>query len=140
MTRLLGAVFGLAATGALFEALENNRLFGLLATAGADLDASDRTEVRGLLSGSEAAETKLAKLAPEAAEQVERVVREEFVFALDGAMLLCMVGCPWWSFWRPYWWLERHLDPRRPANLALGNVPGAPREPGAAQQIGHALS
>jgi hypothetical protein len=118
MTRLLGAVFGLAATGALFEALENNRLFGLLTTAGAGLDASDRTEVRGLLSGSEAAETKLAKLAPEAAEQVERVVREEFVFVLDGAMLLCMVGCPWRAFWRPYWWLERHLDPRRPSDLA----------------------
>ena len=46
MTRLLGAVFGLAATGALFEALENNRLFGLLTTAGAGLDASDRTEYR----------------------------------------------------------------------------------------------
>ena len=52
---------------------------GLLTRAGADLDASDRTEAWGLLSGSEAAETTLAKLAPEAAEQVDRVVREAFV-------------------------------------------------------------
>jgi hypothetical protein len=64
---------------------------GLLTRAGADLDASDRTEARGLLSSSKAAESTLAKLAPEAAEQVERVAREAFVFALDGAMLLCMV-------------------------------------------------
>jgi len=85
---LMGAVFGVAATGALFKALENNKLVGLLTRAGADFDASDRTEVRGLLSGSEAAETTLAKLAPEAAAQVEHVGREVFVFALDGAAVV----------------------------------------------------
>lgn len=91
MVRLMGAVFGVAATGALFKALENSRLAELLTTAGASLDASDRAEIQGLLSGSEAAETQLAQLAPEVAEQIERVVGEAFVYALDGAMLLCML-------------------------------------------------
>lgn len=91
MIRVLGASFGVAVTGALFKALENDKLAELLTAAGASLDASDRAEIQGLLSGSEAAETELTRLAPEVAEQIERVVGEAFVYALDGAMLLCMV-------------------------------------------------
>jgi MFS family permease len=53
------------------------------------LDASDRVEIWGLLSGSEAAERKVAELAPAVADEVERVVREAFVYAFDGAMILC---------------------------------------------------
>jgi MFS family permease len=53
------------------------------------LDASDRVEIRGLLSGSEAAERKVAELAPAVADEVERVVREAFVYAFDRAMILC---------------------------------------------------
>jgi hypothetical protein len=90
MIRLVGAVFGVALTGALFKTLENNKLTELLATSGAKLEASDRADIRGLLSGSDAAEDKLAQLAPSVAGQVERVVREAFVHAFDGAMLLCM--------------------------------------------------
>jgi hypothetical protein len=51
MIRLLGAVFGVAMVGALFKALENAKLAELLAAAGASLDASERTEIKGLLSG-----------------------------------------------------------------------------------------
>ena len=90
MIRLLGAVFGVAMVGALFKALENAKLAELLAAAGASLDASERTEIKGLLSGSDAAEDKLSQLAPSVAEGLERVVREAFVYALDGTMLLCM--------------------------------------------------
>jgi hypothetical protein len=60
----------------------------LLTAAGTRLDASDLVEIRGLLSGSEAAERKVAELAPALADQVERVVREAFVYAFDGAMVL----------------------------------------------------
>ena len=52
---------------------------------------SDQAEIRELLSGSEAAEAELARFAPDIAEQIERVVSEAFVYALDGAMLLCML-------------------------------------------------
>jgi EmrB/QacA subfamily drug resistance transporter len=90
MIRLVGAVFGVAVTGALFKAMENARLTELLAASGANLDASDRAEIKGLLSGSAAAEAKLSHLAPGAAEQVDRVVREAFVHAFDGAMIMCL--------------------------------------------------
>jgi EmrB/QacA subfamily drug resistance transporter len=88
MVRQLGVVFGVAVPGALFKALENKKLAELLTAAGARLDASDRSEIRGLLSGSEAAERKVTELAPAVADQVERVVREAFVYAFDGAMVL----------------------------------------------------
>ncbi|WP_129117054.1 MFS transporter [Halegenticoccus tardaugens] len=91
MLRILGVVFGVAIGGALFKTLENQRSAALLADAGATIDASDRTEIQGLLSGSDAAEAKLGRLAPEAAGQVDQVVREAFLFAFDGAMLLCVV-------------------------------------------------
>jgi predicted MFS family arabinose efflux permease len=90
MIRLVGAVFGIAVTGALFKATENSKLAELLTTSGANLDASDRAEIRGLLSGSNAAENKFTRIAPNVADQIERLVREAFVHAFDGAMLLCM--------------------------------------------------
>jgi hypothetical protein len=40
MVRLMGAVFDVAATGALFKALENDKLAGLLTAAGANLDGA----------------------------------------------------------------------------------------------------
>jgi hypothetical protein len=61
-----------------------------VAASGANLDSSDRAEIRGLLSGSEAAQEKLARIAPGVARQIEEVVRKAFVYAFDGAMLLCM--------------------------------------------------
>jgi hypothetical protein len=90
MIRLVGAVFGVAVTGALFKERENGKLAELLAASGANLDSSDRAEIRGLLSGSEAAEEKLTRIAAGVARQIEQVVREAFVCAFDGAMLLCM--------------------------------------------------
>jgi hypothetical protein len=91
MVRQLGVVFGVAVPGALFKALENSKLAELLSTAGASLNASDQAEIRGLLSGSEVAEAELARLAPSVAEQIEHIVSEAFVYAFDGAMLLCML-------------------------------------------------
>jgi hypothetical protein len=90
MIRLVGAVFGVAVTGALFKAMENDKLAELLVASGAKLSSSDRAEIRGLLSGSDAAENKLARLAPSVAEQMDRGVREAFVHAFNGAMLLCL--------------------------------------------------
>jgi hypothetical protein len=86
----MGAVFGVAVTGVLFKAMENDKLAELLAASGGKLGASDRAEIRGLLSGSDAAEDKLSHLTPTVAEQIDRVVRDAFVYAFDGAMLLCM--------------------------------------------------
>jgi len=90
MIWLVGAVFGVAVTGVLFKERENGKLAELLAESGTKLDSSDRAEIRGLLSGSEAAEEKLTRIAPGVARQIEQVVREAFVYAFDGARLLCM--------------------------------------------------
>ena len=90
MVRLLGAVLGVAVTGALFKAMENARLTSLLAASGTNVDASERAEIKGLLSGSAAAEDKLSSLAPGVADHVDQVVREAFVHAFDGAMVLCL--------------------------------------------------
>jgi hypothetical protein len=90
MIRLVGAVFGIAVTGALFKERENDKLAELLTASGANLDSSDRAEMRGLLSGSEAAQDKLARIAPNVGHQIEQLVRVAFVYAFDGAMLCCM--------------------------------------------------
>ena len=70
--------------------MENARLTGLLSASGADIDSSERAEIKGLLSGSATAEDRLTHLAPGVADQVDRVVREAFVHAFDGAMVLCL--------------------------------------------------
>ncbi len=91
MLILLGVVFGVAIGGALFKTLENERLARLLTSAGANLDPSDRAEIHGLLSGSDAAKAKLVQLAPEIARQVDQIVRESFVFGFNWTMILCTV-------------------------------------------------
>ncbi|MGF1470909.1 MAG: MFS transporter [Rubrobacteraceae bacterium] len=91
MVRHIGSVFGIAMAGGFFKALESNKLASLFTGAGSNFSDPDRKEVRGLLSGSEAAEAELTRLAPEVAGQVERIVREAFLYGFDGAMLLCVV-------------------------------------------------
>src|SRR5262249_40896001 len=87
----LGAVFGLAAGSALFKAIENQRVTTSLQRAGAQLSQSDRSELAGLLSGSDAAQQRLQTLAPAAADQIERIVNAAFIDGLHAAMVLCIV-------------------------------------------------
>jgi len=88
MVRQLGVVFGVAVPGALFKALENSKLAELLAAAGARLDASNRAEIRGLLSGSEAAERKVAECAKRSCTR-----------------LMARWYCAHWSQWQALWLL-----------------------------------
>ena len=88
--RMMAVVFGVAATGAVFKALEHTRMVELVARAGRQLSEADRDEVRALVSGSDAAQVKLATLVPEVARRVEAIVNEAFVHALDCTMLLCL--------------------------------------------------
>jgi len=88
-SRFVGMVIGLAVTGALFRAVENDEVASQLGVeAGRGVDES---EVRGLLSGSDAARRHLADLAPKAARAVDRVVDDAFVSGFRWAMLLCVV-------------------------------------------------
>jgi EmrB/QacA subfamily drug resistance transporter len=97
--RMIGIVFGVAITGALFKQLEKMKMFDMFAALGKALTAAQRSDVRGLLSGSADAQAKLAALVPDAAQAVESIVRTSFVHALDGVMILCCtmsavgIGC-----------------------------------------------
>src|SRR5438093_722743 len=84
----LGAVFGLAAGTAVFKAIENQRVLASLERAGARLSQSDRGELAGLLSGSDAAQQRLGTLAPAVARQIERIVNGAFMDGLHAAMTL----------------------------------------------------
>ena len=88
--RMIGLTLGVAVTGTLFKGLENSKLIELLTNVGANLTSGERSEVKGLLSGSDAAQAKLTTLAPEVSHRIEAVVRETFLYALDGAMILCL--------------------------------------------------
>jgi len=77
--RMIGLTLGVAVTGALFKGLENSKLIELFTNVGANLTSEERSEVKGLLSGSDAAQAKLATLAPEVSHQMETLVREAFI-------------------------------------------------------------
>ena len=89
--RLMGIVVGLAISGALFKVFENRALISKFAAAGGHLTASDKSEVRGLLSGSDAAIHKLSSLAPQLRHQIEGIVNQSFVHGLRGVMVLSIV-------------------------------------------------
>lgn len=88
--RMIGLTLGVAVTGTLFKGLENSKLIELFTNVGANLTSGERSEVKGLLSGSDAAQAKLITLAPEVSHRIEAIVRGTFIYALDGAMILCL--------------------------------------------------
>ena len=92
--RLMGIIVGLALSGALFKALENHALVSnFQAAANRTLSSADKDEIRGLLSGSDAAVHKLATLAPQLRTQVEGIVNKAFVHGLRGVMILSIAAC-----------------------------------------------
>jgi hypothetical protein len=92
--RLMGIIVGLAISGALFKALENDSLVSTFQTAsGRMLSGADKAEIRGLLSGSDDAVHKLSTLAPQLHAQVEGIVNRAFVHGLRGVMILSVAAC-----------------------------------------------
>ena len=92
--RLMGIIVGLALSGALFKALENDALVSSFEkAANRSLTSGDKSEIRALLSGSDAAVHKLATLAPSLHTQVEDIVNGAFVHGLRGVMFLSVAAC-----------------------------------------------
>jgi MFS family permease len=92
--RLMGIIVGLALSGAVFKALENDALVSTFEkAANRTLTSADKSEIRALLSGSDAATHKLATLAPQLHAQVEDIVNKSFVHGLRGVMILSVVAC-----------------------------------------------
>jgi EmrB/QacA subfamily drug resistance transporter len=94
LVRLMGIIVGLALSGALFKSVENRSLISSFETAsGKAMSPADKAEIRGLLSGSDAAVHKLATLAPQLRDQVESIVNKAFVHGLHAVMILSIVVC-----------------------------------------------
>ena len=93
-SRLMGIVIGLALSGALFKSFENRQLFDdFRQTIGRGLSSANRSEVRGLLSGSDEARQRLAELAHHTRGVVDRIVDQAFVHGLRAVMVLSVVLC-----------------------------------------------
>src|SRR5437588_8946662 len=92
--RLMGIIVGLAISGALFKALENDSLVSSFEkAANQTLTSADKTQIRGLLSGSDDAVHKLSTLAPQLRGQMESIVNKAFVHGLRGVMILSVAAC-----------------------------------------------
>ena len=98
--RLMGIVIGLALSSSLFTSLENRELLTQAHARGAS--AADIDDVRGLLSGSAAAEQHVKTLTGASRALVEQITDLAFTHALRYVMLLgvllCVV-CVWPALW-----------------------------------------
>ena len=89
--RLMGIVIGLALSGSLFSSLENRELLTQVHAHGAT--AAEASDVRGLLSGSAAAEQHVKTLTGSTRALVEQITDVAFTHALRYVMLLGVLLC-----------------------------------------------
>jgi MFS family permease len=89
--RLMGIVIGLALSGSLFSSLENRELLTQVHAHGAT--AAEASDVRGLLSGSAAAEQHVKTLTGSTRALVEQITDLAFTHALRYVMLLGVLLC-----------------------------------------------
>jgi hypothetical protein len=85
MSRMVGGTFGVAAVGALFQSLSDNKLDGKLADL--PLTASQKSWFIDNL-GSGDVDAHLQQLPPETANQVGHALRDTFVSSLSASMRL----------------------------------------------------
>jgi EmrB/QacA subfamily drug resistance transporter len=85
MTRMVGATFGIAVLGALFQHLASTRLSETL--AGTGLTSAQRDQIVHHLGSARGSAG--AGLDPQLAAQVGRAARDAFIHALSGGMWLC---------------------------------------------------
>lgn len=112
MNRILAGAIGLAVVGAVFQSLLRSELDRELARNNIDLDEAQRTQVDGLVAGSEKAQEELSKDSATVAERVESIAADAFTYAL-GNSLWVLVGvavvCTALT-----WWL---VEPREPTDV-----------------------
>jgi hypothetical protein len=85
MSRMVGGTFGVAAVGALFQQLSDNRLHERLGEL--PLSSQQQAWFANNL-GSGAVEQKLRQLDPNTAHEVARVLKETFVSSLSASLRL----------------------------------------------------
>jgi EmrB/QacA subfamily drug resistance transporter len=100
--RLMGIVIGLAVSGAVFRALENDELISKFSHKGNGLDSDEKQTIRELLSGSDAARHSLAELSRSVRHVVDTIVDDAFIRGQRGVMILGVVVCAlgvWTALW-----------------------------------------
>lgn len=85
--RFVGPAIGLAAAGAIFQAVENSRLATELNEQVPSLSDEQVDDVQGLLSGSPEAVQQLDDLSPADADRIEAVVQDVFIPAQTATMI-----------------------------------------------------
>ncbi|MEM7303850.1 MAG: MFS transporter [Pseudomonadota bacterium] len=90
--RAIGATFGVACAGVLFRTSEQVRLSHLYDLAGSRLTQTQQSEIRSLLSGSDAAREKLRQIAPDLNERVHLVISDAYAHAFRDVMFF-FVAC-----------------------------------------------
>lgn len=86
MNRVMAGAVALAAAGAVFESLKQDRLTELASERGLGLSGSEQRELDGLLAGSESARRTLAEQSAAVAGRIAEAVRETFTYALSDAI------------------------------------------------------
>ena len=135
--RLMGIVIGLALSGSLFSSLENREVLSQVHAHGAT--AAQESDVRGLLSGSAAAEQHVKTLTGASRALVEQITDIAFTHALRFVMLLGVllcVLCVWPALWGRREQVPEGAHPktahplwaslwRRQRRVPTGSTPGA---------------
>jgi hypothetical protein len=123
MNRVTAGAVALAATGALFAAIQVNQVDDLVSGPGGIVPAIDAHELDGLVAGSDTARAEADKAPPELRAKLDDAAREAYSDAIAGSfwILVVMVGAGTvltWMFVR---------DPEPPTGTATAAV-GGPRE------------
>jgi hypothetical protein len=122
--RLMGIVVGLALSVALFRGLENHEVITRVdqANGPAPVTATQRADIKSLLSGSQDARQELAKLAAPGQAQVTSIVNDAFTKGLQGVMWLG-AGLSFFGVWPALWGRRRVRTEGRIHRLAHGFTP-----------------
>jgi EmrB/QacA subfamily drug resistance transporter len=84
----LGATLGVAVTGAIFQALQVDRLVDLAGARGVSISEAQAQELTGVLAGTPGAQAALDRIAGTRTAGIEEDVREAFVDALGTSLVL----------------------------------------------------
>lgn len=88
----LGAVFGIAVSGALFQTVKDNKSDHLLAKSGVSIESSER-KLEGLLAGAKDAMSALHRFGAHEQGLITHAVRQGFTDALGSVMWLSLGVC-----------------------------------------------
>lgn len=84
----LGATFGIAVSGALFQTVKDNKSSELLGKVGLQLSSATKRQLEGLLAGAQGAVTELEKFTLLQRVAIRVAIRRGFTDALDAVMWL----------------------------------------------------